>query len=150
MLPSPPEAGAGHRPQELRLAVPNELAAIEATRLRVHAFLGEHTLPARWVQRLELVLEEMLMNRLMHAHPEGGRHSTELSVRWAADALVLCFEDDGLPFNPLAAEPRVPPTSLQDATPGGYGLMLIRKAASACSYERIDGRNRCTVQLARP
>ena len=62
--------------------------------------------------------------------------------------LVLCFEDDGVPFDPLQAAPPAPPASTADVPPGGFGLMLTRKAASACHYERIGERNRFTVRLA--
>jgi anti-sigma regulatory factor (Ser/Thr protein kinase) len=32
---------------------------------------------------------------------------------------------------------------------GGLGLLLTRKAARECRYQRIDGRNRFTVVLDR-
>ncbi len=154
---SQPEPDERHgKARALRLAVPNELAAIESTRSQVLAFLGDHALPTRTIYHLELVLEETLMNRLMHAFPEGGRHCTDLSVQFLSDELsreepgdlVLCFEDDGIPFDPLQASPPPRPASTVDAAPGGFGLMLTRKAASACHYERIGGRNRFTVRLA--
>jgi serine/threonine-protein kinase RsbW len=144
--PSPPEASAA----ALRLAVPAERAAIEATRQRVLAFVDGLGLSARTVFRLELVLEEMLMNRLLHAFPgDGRRHETQLTLAIEPGALALCFEDDGLPFDPLQAPPRAPPASLAEAVPGGLGLLLTRKAASDCAYERVGGRNRFTVRLAR-
>jgi len=154
---SPPEREPHNgEARMLRLAVPNELAAIETTRTQVLAFLSGYSLPARTVYRLELVLEETLMNRLMHAFPEGGHHTTDLSVRLEPPMspgdelgeLVLCFEDDGVPFDPLQAAPPRPLESTGDVPVGGFGLMLTRKAASACHYERIGARNRFTVRLA--
>lgn len=140
----------------LTLNVPNELAAIETTRSQVLDFLRGHSLSERTIYRLELVLEETLMNRLMHAFPDGGAHFTRLSVQPApptsteeeSGELVLCFEDDGVPFDPLHDAPPAPHAPLADAPPGGFGLMLTRKAARACHYERIGERNRFTVRLA--
>jgi len=133
----------------LRLAVPNELAAVESTRLQVHDAIAGLGLSARLIYRLELVLEETLMNRLWHAFPDGGRHSTDLSLHLVPEALVLCFDDDGIAFDPLQAPPTASPRTLSEAAPGGLGLMLTRKAASTCTYERVAGRNRFTVHLAR-
>ncbi|MBC7940769.1 MAG: ATP-binding protein [Chitinophagaceae bacterium] len=132
--------------------MPNELGAFEDTRSRVLAFVAGHRLSPRVLYHLELVLEETLMNRLMHAFPQGSR-STDLSVQVSpADApsdIVLCFEDDGVPFDPRQAPEPTWPISIESATPGGLGLHLTRKVASSSDYARVDGRNRYTVRVAR-
>jgi serine/threonine-protein kinase RsbW len=125
------------------------MAALEPARSAVLEFLAPYALPARLLYKLELVLEETLMNRVWHAHPDGGSHHTDLEVGVHADAVELRFEDDGIAFNPLLAADPVVPNSLVAAVPGGFGLMLTRKAASQCSYERLQGRNVFTVRLAR-
>jgi serine/threonine-protein kinase RsbW len=132
---------------ELRLTVLNELASIEPARQEVLAFVASSELPAALIYKLELVLEETLMNRVWHAFPQGGRHMTDLTVQLDADALVLCFEDDGIAVNPMQVPVPPRPSSIQEAVPGGLGLLLTRKAASSCEYTRIDGRNRFRVRL---
>ena len=112
-------------------------------------FIAGHELPPRVVFKLELILEETLMNLIFHAYPEGGRHMIGLSIQLEPDAVVLSFEDDGKPFDPLQALAPVLPTTIDQARPGGLGLMLARKAASACQYERSGGLNRLTMQVAR-
>jgi anti-sigma regulatory factor (Ser/Thr protein kinase) len=37
------------------------------------------------------------------------------------------------------------PRSLDEAIPGGRGLMLVRSIAPGVDYERRDGRNRVTI-----
>lgn len=143
MEPDGPGASAGG---PLRLQVPNELAALEPARLEVLEFVAAQGLSQRLLYQLELVLEEALMNRLWHAFPDGGRHLTDLQLQVLPDEVVLIFEDDGIPFDPLA----VPlPDAPSVAGLGGRGLMLIRRAASACQYQRVGQRNRHTVHLAR-
>jgi serine/threonine-protein kinase RsbW len=135
--------------RSLTLIVPNEFEALERTRLEMRDFIAPLGLPARLVYRLELVLEEALMNRLRHAFPDGRRASTEVTLRVLPEDLLLRLEDDGIPFDPLqAAAPRAA-SSIEDATVGGLGLPLTRKAASACCYERLNGRNRVTIRLSR-
>ena len=136
-------------PRTLRLQVPSEPAAVEAARQQVLAFVADEGLSARTVYQLELVLEEVLMNRHWHAFArQPGRH-TDLMLQTGPDALLLRFEDDGPPFDPTqVAQPQLPRT-LDDARPGGLGLLLTRMAVSAWSYERVHGRNCFTLQLAR-
>ncbi len=128
----------------LKVSIPNALPAIEAARLKVLAFLGEHRLTARCRYRVELVLEETLMNRLMHAFPRDACRETDLVVEQTADDVVLSFEDDGVPFDPREAvrSPRL-------EEPGGRGLLLTRAAARDWDYRRVDGRNRFVVRLSR-
>jgi anti-sigma regulatory factor (Ser/Thr protein kinase) len=125
----------------LRLVVPPTLETIEPARLEVLAFIADRNLPADLRYRLELVLEEMLMNRVMHA---GSPTPTELSIAFEHDALVLTFVDEGVPFDPLA--PLLP----RGDAPGGWGLMLTRRAATDSIYVREDGRNVFIVRLACP
>jgi anti-sigma regulatory factor (Ser/Thr protein kinase) len=143
-------------PAPLELQVPGEAAALEPARQAVLAHLERllgAPLPPRLAYRLELVLEEALMNRAWHAWPQDpdhpGPHHTRLSVHAGPDAVVLDFDDDGRPFDPLQAADPQRPASLDQARPGGLGLMLSRKAARAMHYERRDGRNRLRVEIAR-
>ncbi len=132
-----------------RSRVPGTMDALEPARRAMLEFLAPLGLSERLLFRLELVLEETLMNRLWHAYPDGGMHHTDLQIGLDGDAIELRFEDDGIAFNPLlAADPAVP-ASLIDAAPGGRGLMLTRRAATQCLYDRVDGRNVFTVRLAR-
>ncbi len=133
----------------LRLQVPNERAALEATRLRLLEFLQGDGLPDRVIYRLELVLEEVLMNRLWHSGAPAGVGHTDLQLQVQPDGLVLRFEDDGPAFDPTLARHPGLPTSLDDATPGGLGLLLTRQAVSAWCYERVQDRNCLTLELVR-
>ena len=134
----------------LHLRVPNQRTALEPTRLRLLDFLAGDALPDAVVYRLELVLEEVLMNRLWHGQQQGAGQQTDLMLQVGPHELLLRFEDDGPAFDPTQVRHAPPPTALQDAVPGGLGLLLTRKAVSAWSYERVLDRNCLTLQLARP
>ena len=133
----------------LRLQVPNERAALETTRLRLLDFLQPDSLPDRVIYRLELVLEEVLMNRLWHSGPQGSAAHTDLQLQVQPERLVLRFEDGGPAFDPTQQRHPDLPTALADATPGGLGLLLTRKAVSSWCYERVQDRNCLTLELAR-
>ncbi len=133
----------------LALSVANDKAALEPARQAVLDFVAGHGLSERALYRLELVLEETLMNHISHAFPAGGRHPIDLTLQLEPETVALRFEDDGIAFDPLQVPlPRLP-ASLDEARPGGLGLTLMRKSVRECRYERVGGRNRLTLHLAR-
>lgn len=73
-----------------------------------------------------------------------------VSLEAAGDTLVLTFEDNGVPFDPRNRPDPPPQKSLDEARIGGYGLMLVRRAATSIDYLRTaDGHNRLIVRLPR-
>ena len=133
----------------LSLSLPNRLESIETARLALLAYLAPQSLPAKVLFNLELVLEESLMNAVLHAFKDTGLHLIELSAWCDDEAVHLRFEDDGIAFDPEQASEPVMPASIGEASPGGLGLMLVRKRAQSVSYRREQGRNVLTTALAR-
>jgi anti-sigma regulatory factor (Ser/Thr protein kinase) len=123
-------------------------AALDAARQAVLAFLAPLAPSALAVYAIELVLEEVLTNQFKYAAAGGAAADIVLHVSTQPGQAVLCFDDDGAPFDPLhAAAPR-PPRTLEEAPIGGLGLVLVRHFASSAGYERIDGRNRLSIGIA--
>lgn len=143
-----PIHGADDR-DRLRLTLANHRSALEETRSRVIHWLERHAPSAKLVSNVELILEETLMNVIWHAHADRAEHLIRLEVGLDPDDVVLQFEDDGVPFDPLLATPPVPPTSIDKAIPGGLGLLLVRKCSRSVVYQRVDGNNCLTVRVAR-
>lgn len=133
----------------LLLTLANRREALDAARTRVIHWLQRHAPTPTLVFNVELILEETLMNVIWHAHTDQAEHLIRLAVQVDADDVTMRFEDDGVPFDPLQAATPVAPTSIDDAVPGGLGLMLVRKCARSVSYQRVDGNNCLTVHVAR-
>jgi anti-sigma regulatory factor (Ser/Thr protein kinase) len=121
----------------------------------LHAELDRHDLPAGTRFSAELVFEEVVANIVRHgvgaADGVPPRHSVEVAVgvEAASGSLVLTFEDDGAAFDPRSLPDPQPARSLEDASVGGRGLMLVRRAASRIDYVRLpEGRNRLTLALS--
>lgn len=96
----------------------------------------------------ELVFEELVTNALRHGGVDH-THSVAVAVNVMPEHVVLVVSDRGRPFNPLAQPDPTPPGSLAEATVGGLGIMLARKAAKSLAYARVDGRNRVQVVIPR-
>ena len=50
--------------------------------------------------KVELAFEEVAANIVRHGHPT---EDVEVAIRFDDDEIVLTFEDDGAPFDPLRA-----------------------------------------------
>jgi anti-sigma regulatory factor (Ser/Thr protein kinase) len=99
--------------------------------------------------RAELVFEEIVANIVNHG-AQGRDIEVSVTVEARPEAIVLTFEDEGAAFDPSAHREPVRQRSLEDEKPGGFGLMLVRRAATSLDYLRtVDGRNRSTVRIAR-
>ncbi len=145
----PTEAASTSSGSVLTLRLPNALAAVETARLAMHRYLDPLCLPSRLIYRLELVLEESVMNRVWHAHPEGGQHWFDFELQILPAAIQMRFIDDGRPFDPLSRPEPPRPQSLDEARPGGLGLLLTRKSVSSAVYERTADQNVLTLSFDR-
>lgn len=143
------EASAPTGEPPLRLSLANELAEVERARQQVGELLAPHGLGRRTSYAVELVLEELLVNVISHAFPDNDPHEIGLSVSVDSREVVITVDDDGIPFDPRQApEPPVPAT-LEQATPGGLGIKLLRRYCSRIGYTRSEGRNRVTAGITR-
>ncbi|AMO25476.1 hypothetical protein UC35_15195 [Ramlibacter tataouinensis] len=133
----------------MRLVLAAQRAALEPARLALLEFLQAADPTPALVFQAELVVEEVLMNIVWHAYPEGGTREMRLEAEWLPQELVLTFEDDGVPFDPTQARPARPAATLAEAVPGGLGVGLVRRYAKAMAYCRVDARNRLAVTLSR-
>lgn len=138
-------------PPELHLSVPGQRQALEPTRQAVLSYLASWELSAKALYQVELALEETLLNTILHGFSGQDRasHTIELRVQVTPDDVELGFTDDGMPFDPTRAADPARPSSLDQAVPGGLGLMLVRKLARSVSYQRVDGRNTLSIRVAR-
>ncbi len=86
--------------------------------------------------RVELVVEEAVMNLIRHGQPR------EAAVTLAAGdgRARLVLRDDGPDFDPLAA-PAPALGGAREGVEGGFGLHLIRRNADTALYAREGGHN---------
>jgi serine/threonine-protein kinase RsbW len=108
---------------------------------------------------IQLCVEELLANVVRHggggwpgaAEPASGDAITmSLALSIADGAVTVTVEDNGKPFD-TAAAPASPVTKpLEEATPGGLGIQLIKQFSQELAYERSGGLNRTTLKFLWP
>ncbi|HKD47098.1 MAG TPA: ATP-binding protein [Rhizomicrobium sp.] len=118
----------------LLLVLNNTLTAVEDGRNEILRHLGPLDPLVR--NRLEVLFEELVSNTIRHGFAKHSAQSIHVQVKRTPGAVELTFEDDGVPFNLLEAQPPEPFTSIETARVGGLGIPLIVKMASALRYER--------------
>ena len=98
----------------------------------------------------ELIFEEIVANIVRYGAVAGRDPAIRVTLEPLPDSVRITFDDDGVPFDPCADFEPDPPRSLEGEKIGGFGLTLVRRAASSLEYLRTDdGHNRLRVSVAR-
>ena len=123
----------------------NSLSAIEDGRVALLGYLEPFRLDERVINRLEVVLEELVSNVVRH-------NATATTVTVEADyrdgAVSLAIEDNGAAFDPFELTTPSRFTTLEEAKLGGLGVPLIRRLTQSVHYQRTGGRNRVSAVVA--
>jgi anti-sigma regulatory factor (Ser/Thr protein kinase) len=105
--------------------------------------------PAAAAGKLDLCLNEVLANLIEHGGARASSCPVQLTLERAdgdegggqGPLATLTISDGGPPFDPLSFSHRPLPRSLQEAEPGGLGLLLVNRFMDECSYRREGDRN---------
>ena len=125
-------------------AHPDQLQAIQSF---VMEQLREYDCPPRVQFQLEMAVEEIFVNITSYAYNQmEGEAVVRCCVQEDPIRLIIQFEDDGKPFNPLAKE--APDISLpaEERRIGGLGIHIVKKTMDAVNYEYQDGKNILTLK----
>ncbi len=144
------------RPKSAQPVATDRVAALLLTPVvedlgRLYPWLDEAAaeagVPARLLPRMHVALEEAVANVAFHGF--GPDATGQIAVRLSMDeaAVRLVIEDNGAAFDPTTAALSARPTSLAEATPGGWGLGLIRRFCPDAAYERRGQINQLTLSF---
>lgn len=98
------------------------------------------------VLTLRLALDEILSNICRYS----GAATVTVGVGARAGMAFLCFEDDGVPYNPLEKPDPDVKKELRQREEGGLGIYLVKKFTDRMTYEYVDGKNRFRVEKRDP
>lgn len=128
-----------------RASFPVVLESVEAARLGMQGYLSGFGIGDRLLNRMEVVLEEVVSNVVRHGH---GAERIELRAECVDGLLHLSVSDNGPAFDPLAAAAPAPFTTLDEATIGGQGIPLIKRLTQSARYVRDGTFNRLDLSFA--
>jgi anti-sigma regulatory factor (Ser/Thr protein kinase) len=112
------------------------------------AVCGQRGVPQVVSERLALCLYEILANIVDHG---GGSAlaapialKVEIQPHGGGSQVSVTVSDGGIGFNPLAASPPPQARTIEEASPGGLGLVMIRRCSDWADYRREGERNHLT------
>ncbi len=95
--------------------------------------------------RVDLVMEEVLVNAINYAYPKG---EGEIEVECIAEgpgSFRVTVRDWGIAFNPLEQAPPDLSADISSRRIGGLGIYLAKQMAGRLTYECRDGGNVLTI-----
>jgi len=126
-----------------------DLSGLQPARDHVLALAREAGLHPAALPRLDLALEEVLVNVARHAYGGGpGTFEVECAVRHGRFCCLI--RDRGAPFDPLAAPPPDTGADMDRRAVGGLGILLVTAMADRCHYSRTGDANELTICFALP
>jgi len=132
----------------LRLSLVNDYAALDALGVWLAEIAARDSLSARAAFQLDLVLTEAVTNVIDYSRRDDGEGRIYLTYAIEAGTIRIEIADDGPPFDPTTRADVSLPHSLDEATPGGLGIHLMRHYALDMAYRRDNDRNVLGMRLS--
>lgn len=111
-------------------------------------FCREHGISEEITGRLQLVLDELLINVVSYGSEDSDSTArVSLSLRLQSKLLVVELRDTGRPFNPFAlAEPDTD-LSIEERELGGLGVFMVRTLTQSFSYNYEEPYNFVRLEI---
>ncbi len=118
--------------------VPAQISEIEGITEAIRVWADEHAIPARIINSVILMLDELLTNVVTHGYAQDDGGEMDVSLNLQAHAIEVVIRDSATAFDPFSIPE--PDTSLgvDEREIGGLGVHFVRKMADSFSYHR-DG-----------
>ena len=138
-----PLGNAGSMRPGFRLTIASEPGEVARVNAAFTAFAEAHAVPAAIRRSLNVALDELLHNTIVHgfAGRQGGGGAVTIAVELLPDRLTVTLTDDGQPFNPFVTAAPDTARSVEERPVGGLGIHLVRQLMDEVHYHRRGGRN---------
>lgn len=128
------------------LRVPATIESLELLRRFIASNIKEHAVSLTVGKRVELVLEELLVNATEYAYEDiDGDIEIECylesGLSQETDKFCFCLRDWSEPFNPLEYDGVPLVSNVEGRLAGGLGLLFAREFSDTRTYRRVDDCN---------
>lgn len=127
--------------EEVEIKLNNTLSELERVNEALTEFSRRHALSSNVVHDLHLALEEILTNIISYGYADDRQHEICVRLNARPSAVTAEVEDDGRPFDPLAAPAPDVTRPIDERPVGGLGIHLVRRLMDSLEYKRQSGRN---------
>ena len=130
--------------KELRLK--NQMQELERVNQFVEEICDELNLGMELQLNLNLVMEEMVVNVISYAYPEGKVADIELVAESDGKELTFVLSDQGKEFDPTLREAADMDVNPAERDLGGMGIYIVKNIMNEVSYQRLEGKNLLTMK----
>ena len=118
-----------------------DLAGIAPLADAFSAWAGAARIPPSQVYHVNVVLDELVTNTILHGLGEGRPGRIRIRVRRRADVLEAELRDDAPAFNPFEVPPPSLVAALDERAVGGLGVHFVRTLMDGHAYAREGDEN---------
>ena len=123
----------------------NSVGEVKDLNKFVKDVLNRLNIETNLVRKLQLAVEEAVVNVISYAYPEGTTGNIQVSATADSETLRFIITDSGSPFDPTVAAKADTNLSIEERPIGGLGILLLRELMDTINYERVDGNNILTL-----
>jgi len=133
----------------LKIKLPARMDSLHAFMEQANVCAEKQGFSPDRIKDIELALEELLVNIISYAYPEG-EGPIELTCRPdARNRLVFEIADSGVPFNMLAYGDPDTIAEIEERRIGGLGIFFVKQLMDEVHYRREDDRNILTIAVSK-
>lgn len=129
------------------LTLPNEIEAIHQLSEFIDGFCEEIGIGMDVCSRLNLAVEEAVVNVISYAYPKGTTGYVDIEMEVDHDILTVVISDTGVPFDPTKKADADITLSVEERPIGGLGIHLVRKIMDEVTYDYADHKNILTLRM---
>ncbi len=130
----------------ITIRLPADVREIERLNQLVRRFGELHEIPSRALYAVNLALDEVVTNVVMHGFEIITGQEVAVRVATAGDDLHSEVVDGGREFNPLDAPLPDLTAALEERALGGLGIHLVRSLMDRVEYRRENAKNVLTMR----
>ena len=130
--------------KELKLK--NQMQELERVNQFVEEICEELNLGMELQLNLNLVMEEMVVNVISYAYPEGKTAEIELLAESDGKELTFVLSDRGKEFAPTLSESADMDQNPAERDLGGMGIYIVKNIMNEVTYQRLEGKNLLTMK----
>jgi serine/threonine-protein kinase RsbW len=129
--------------KELRLK--NQMEELTHVNQFVEEIGEELGLDMELQMNLNLVIEEMVVNVISYAYPEGKVADIELVAESDGKELTFMLTDSGKEFDPTMKVDTDMSVNPAERDLGGMGIYIVKNIMNEVTYQRLEGKNLLTM-----
>jgi anti-sigma regulatory factor (Ser/Thr protein kinase) len=134
----------------IEVSVRNDINEVARASEILAGFWADHRLPSEPEMDASLALEEILSNVIRHGCEPGRDYDIRVRISLGQGRYELEISDNATPYNPLLRPDPNLDLPIEQRTPGGLGVFLVKQLADDLRYEFENGRNILTFRKNLP